>query len=173
MARVTTNAHNQMLKKLCGRQQACTTAPRPTAERKIFWSFVFAAGYRRAVWLPLVWSSLIIMLQPRSRAQCSRAGLVLSLIALCFARVHSAAARAAFVQRGVEEADAPLLHTQGSSSRISSNQLSSAISRALSLDARAEVGVTLPTGNLFNRPDVNLIVLVEGLRTRGKPVIGT
>jgi hypothetical protein len=120
------------------------------------------------VWLPLVESAFIIMLQPRSRAQCSKAGFLLCLIALCFARVHSAAARAAFLQRGVEEADALLLHTQGSSGRINSNQLSSAISRVLSLDARAEVGVTLPTGNLFNRPDVNLIVLVEGLRTRGE-----
>jgi hypothetical protein len=145
----------------------CSSAPNGSA--KSLHSIVSQQGSRRCVWLLLVETAFIVMLQPRSRAQCSKAGLLLSLIALCFVRVHSAAARAAFVQRGVEQADAPLLHTEGSSGRINSNQLSSAIGRVLSLDARAEVGVTLPTGNLFNRPDVNLIVLVEGLRTRGEP----
>lgn len=45
--------------------------------------------------------------------------------------------------------------------------LSSAIARVMSLDARAEVGAELPAGDIFNRPDGNVLVFVDGLRPQG------
>ncbi len=45
--------------------------------------------------------------------------------------------------------------------------LSSAIARVMSLDARAEVDTTLPAGDIFNRPDANVLVFVDGVRPTG------
>lgn len=81
--------------------------------------------------------------------------------------------RVAFGQHGVAEGDENVMHApaQGGSSRLASltpQLLSSAIARVMSLDARAEVGSELPAGDIFNRPDGNVLVFVDGLRPQGK-----
>ncbi|CAM9641962.1 unnamed protein product [Ascophyllum nodosum] len=45
--------------------------------------------------------------------------------------------------------------------------LASAIARVMSLDSRAEVDTALPAGDIFNRPDANVLVFVDGLRPEG------
>lgn len=81
--------------------------------------------------------------------------------------------RVAFGQHGVAEGDENVMHApvQGGSSRLASmtpQLLSSAIARVMSLDARAEVGAELPAGDIFSRPDGNVLVFVDGLRPKGK-----
>lgn len=79
--------------------------------------------------------------------------------------------KVAFLQHGLAEGEDAVMHALPSgSSRLSAltpQLLSSAIARVMSLDARAEVDTGLPAGDIFNRPDVNVLVLVDGLRPTG------
>eukprot|EP00752_Nemacystus_decipiens_P016253 g14533.t1 len=79
--------------------------------------------------------------------------------------------KVAFLQHGLAEGEDAVMHAPpaGSSrlSAITPQLLSSAIARVMSLDARAEVDTGLPAGDIFNRPDANLLVFVDGLRPTG------
>lgn len=80
--------------------------------------------------------------------------------------------KVAFLQHGLAEGEDAVMHAPpaGSSSRLSAitpQLLSSAIARVMSLDARAEVDTGLPAGDIFNRPDANVLVFVDGLRPTG------
>ena len=79
--------------------------------------------------------------------------------------------RVAFLQHGLAEGEEAVIHAPpaGSSrlSAITPQLLSSAIARVMSLDARAEVDTGLPAGDIFNRPDANVLVFVDGLRPTG------
>lgn len=79
--------------------------------------------------------------------------------------------KVAFLQHGVEEGEDVVMHPPSMlSSKLASltpQLLSSAISRVMSLDARAEVDTGLPAGDIFNRPDGNVLVFVDGLRPSG------
>ena len=78
----------------------------------------------------------------------------------------------AFLQHGVVEGEDAVMHPPSTlSSKLASltpQLLSSAISRVMSLDARAEVDTGLPAGDIFNRPDGNVLVFVDGLRASGE-----
>lgn len=80
--------------------------------------------------------------------------------------------RIAFTQHGVAEGEDALVHAAPTlSSRLASltpQLLSSAIARVMSLDSRAEVNTGLPAGDIFNRPDGNVLVFVDGLRPTGE-----
>lgn len=82
--------------------------------------------------------------------------------------------KVAFVQHGLAEGEDAVMHAPpGGSSRLSSitpQLLSSAIARVMSLDARAEVDTGLPAGDIFNRPDANVLVFVDGVRPTGTAV---
>lgn len=84
--------------------------------------------------------------------------------------------KVAFAQHGLEEGEDAVMHApsssagSGASSRLSTmtpQLLSSAIARVMSLDARAEVDTGLPAGDIFNRPDANVLLFVDGLRPAG------
>lgn len=79
--------------------------------------------------------------------------------------------KVAFVQHGVADGDDAIMHGPSKvTTRIASltpQLLSSAIARVMSLDARAEVDTGLPAGDIFNRPDGNVLVFVDGLRPTG------
>lgn len=81
------------------------------------------------------------------------------------------ASKVAFGQHGVAEGEDAVMHAPlVSGSRMVSmtpQLLSSAIARVMSLDARAEVNTGLPAGDIFNRPDGNVLVFVDGLRSTG------
>lgn len=89
--------------------------------------------------------------------------------------------KVAFVQHGLAEGEDAVMHAPSTtSSRLASmtpQLLSSAIARVMSLDARAEVETGLPAGDIFNRPDANVLVFVDGLRhtgtARGRDGLGT
>lgn len=76
--------------------------------------------------------------------------------------------KVAFAQHGLAEGEDAVMHAPpaGSSrlSAITPQLLASAIARVMSLDARAEVDTGLPAGDIFNRPDANVLVFVDGLR---------
>lgn len=82
--------------------------------------------------------------------------------------------KVAFLQHGLAEGEDAVMHAPPSgSSRLSAitpQLLSSAIARVMSLDARAEVDTGLPAGDIFNRPDANVLVFVDGLRPAGVPI---
>lgn len=80
--------------------------------------------------------------------------------------------RVAFSEHGVTEGDEAVLHPPVTSrvrmASLTPQILSSAIARVMSLDARAEVDTALPAGDIFNRPDANVLVFVDGLRPEGE-----
>lgn len=79
--------------------------------------------------------------------------------------------KVAFLQHGLADGEDAVMHAPpAGSSRLSSitpQLLSSAIAKVMSLDARAEVDTGLPAGDIFNRPDANVLVFVDGLRPTG------
>ena len=79
--------------------------------------------------------------------------------------------RVAFSEHGVAEGDEPVLHPPITSrtrmASLTPQLLASAIARVMSLDSRAEVDTALPAGDIFNRPDANVLVFVDGLRPEG------
>lgn len=79
--------------------------------------------------------------------------------------------KVAFLQHGVEEGEDAVMHAPSTvmtkMASLTPQLLSSAISRVMSLDARAEVDTGLPAGDIFNRPDGNVLVFVDGLRASG------
>lgn len=94
--------------------------------------------------------------------------------------------KVAFAQHGLEEGEDAVMHAPPSSSApgtgtaatssprlatVTPQLLSSAIARVMSLDARAEVDTGLPAGDIFNRPDANVLVFVDGLRPTGMCVV--
>lgn len=85
--------------------------------------------------------------------------------------------KVAFVQHGVSEGDEAIMHAPSTSgprmSPLTPQLLSSAIARVMGLDARAEVDTGLPAGDIFNRPDGNVLVFVDGLRPTGEQKIET
>lgn len=84
----------------------------------------------------------------------------------------SSKVQVAFAQHGLAEGEDAVMHAPHAteSSRLAAmtpQLLSSAIARVMSLDARAEVDTTLPAGDIFNRPDANVLVFVDGVRPTG------
>lgn len=106
-----------------------------------------------------------------------RTSLVAAALALLSASQQGAWAlqqsKVAFAQHGLEEGEDAVMHAPSSSSGTSRlatmtpQLLSSAIARVMSLDARAEVDTGLPAGDIFNRPDANVLLFVDGLRPAG------
>lgn len=101
-----------------------------------------------------------------------RLGVSLAFLG-CGALALSTSSRVAFHQHGLKEGDDIVLHAPASgSSKISASLtpelLSSAIARVMSLDSRPELGRDLPAGDIFNRPDGNVLVFVDGLRPQGE-----
>ncbi|CAM9871252.1 unnamed protein product, partial [Choristocarpus tenellus] len=77
--------------------------------------------------------------------------------------------RVAFQQHGVIDGGDPIMMAPSRSQGhgLTPQLLASAVARVMSLDARAEVGADLPAGDMFNRPDGNLLVFVDGLQPFG------
>ncbi|CAB1119967.1 unnamed protein product [Ectocarpus sp. CCAP 1310/34] len=109
-------------------------------------------------------------------ARSGRTPLLAAALALVGSRqgVWAAAApssKVAFVQHGLAEGEDAVMHAPSTiSSRLATitpQVLSSAIARVMSLDARAEVEAGLPAGDIFNRPDANVLVFVDGIRPKG------
>lgn len=90
-------------------------------------------------------------------------------------RAIPSASRVAFTQHGVADGEDAVMHPPASSQKaalpITPPVLSSAIARLMSMDgARAESGwegLDLPSGDIFNRPDGNVLLFVDGVRSQG------
>lgn len=97
------------------------------------------------------------------------AGLVL----LGCGALAAPSSRVAFVQHGVGEGENAIMHARSSSktAMLTPQMLASAIARVMSLDARAELGTELPAGDIFNRPDGNVMVFVDGVRPQGESCV--
>lgn len=102
------------------------------------------------------------------------AGCGASVVDAAKQRAIPSATRVAFTQHGVSEGEDVVMHEPSiwrkATSYLTPEVLSSAIARVMSLDGRAsrEAGVELPAGDIFNRPDGNVLVFVDGLRPQGK-----
>lgn len=131
---------------------------------------------RRDRYKEIACASLVEVHRQGSMARSGRTSLLAAALALFGSRqgVWAAAApssKVAFAQHGLAEGDDAVMHAPSTiSSRLATmtpQLLSSAIARVMSLDARAEVETGLPAGDIFNRPDANVLVFVDGLRPKG------
>lgn len=108
-------------------------------------------------------------------ARAGRSSFFAAALALLGAQLAEAVtaspSKVAFVQHGLAEGEDAVMHapstTRSRLATMTPQLLSSAIARVMSLDARAEVDTGLPAGDIFNRPDANVLVFVDGLRPTG------
>lgn len=86
-------------------------------------------------------------------------------------RAIPSATRVAFAQHGVADGEDAVMLEPASSRKAASyltpQVLSSAIARVMSLDGANTDMADLPAGDIFNRPDGNVLVFVDGLRLQG------
>lgn len=86
-------------------------------------------------------------------------------------RAIPSATRVAFAQHGVAEGEDAVILDPASSRKaafyLTPEALSSAIARVMSLDGANTEMADLPAGDIFNRPDGNVLVFVDGLRPQG------
>jgi hypothetical protein len=87
----------------------------------------------------------------------------LSLVALASAAAkHATSGKVAFIEVGRSYNVVDNFEPKRTN-RINAKQLNTAIHRVLMLDARADLNVKLPSGDLFNRQDANVVIFVDGV----------
>lgn len=104
----------------------------------------------------------------RVMALTLRLGAGLALLACGASAVPTA--KVAFGRHGLAEGEADVMYAKENTKvvSLSPQMVSSAIARMMSLDSRPELGTDLPAGDIFNRPDANVMVFVDGVRPQGE-----